>query len=147
MRSLLEPPTATTTQPSRAAAERATVDTAAMDRAIDRTVHAATLATRIAVYAISATALRAAAFGPHLLLGLLIGDFLGTVALATKSWRHAPAAAAAELSLLVVLLGLAAWQWDTATTPELRALLTLTAFAALAARVGWAFGNRDDRLL
>ncbi|MEQ1634634.1 MAG: hypothetical protein ABL997_19810 [Planctomycetota bacterium] len=147
MRSLLEPPPVVARRESRAAAERATVDTKAVDRAIDLTLHAATLAVRIAVYAVSATLLASTTFGPHFLLGMLLGDFLGSAVMATKAFRNAPLATGAELSLFVVLLTITAWQWNSTTTPELRALMTLTAFAALAARVGWAFGNRDDTVL
>lgn len=121
-------------------------DPAAVDAAIDRTLHVARLAWRGVGYALASWVGSTTSYGPHLLLGLLLGDFLGAAVLAKGAFAREPVATAAELGLFVVMLALAAWQWDTSTTPELRALLTLSAFAALAARLGWAFGDRNDTI-
>lgn len=143
MPGLLEPriaPRAPTAAPSQ------DFDRAAVAAAVDRTFHAAALVWRLVGYALAGWLGSATSYGPHLMLGFLCGDFLGALALCKGTFARAPVAAAAEMGLFVVLLAITALQWNTPTTPELRALLTLAAFAALAARLGWAFGDRNDTI-
>lgn len=143
MPGLLEPQTAR--RAPVAAADR-DFDRAAVAAAVDRTLHAAALAWRLVAYALAGWVGSTTSYGPHLMLGFLCGDFLGAIALSKGTFARAPVAAIAEMVLFVVLLAITALQWNTPTTPELRALLMLAAFAALAARVGWAFGDRNDTI-
>ncbi len=145
MTSLLPPPSKpTATAPTRATQAAAY---AAIDRAVDRTVHLGSLLVRTAVYGCATAAIHAASFGPSFLFGALLGDLLGSLAQAKSAFRRAPTATAAELALLTAFVGIAATQAGWPTDPELRSLLLLAAFATASARLGWAFGDRDDRVL
>ena len=119
----------------------------AVERAVDRSVHAIALLVRAAVYGASAAVIGGAAFGPSFLFGALLGDLLGSVAQLRNSLRTAPFAAAAETTMLAVFAVVAATSVGWPVDAEMRSLLLLSAFASFAARLGWAFGGRDDRVL
>lgn len=146
MTTLLPPPTGprsrVVAQPTNRAA-----GLQAVERVVDRSVHAIALLVRAAAYGASAAVIGGAAFGPSFLFGALLGDLLGSVAQLRNSLRTTPVAAAAETAMLAVFAFVGAtsvgWPFDA----EMRSLLLLSAFASFAARLGWAFGGRDDRVL
>lgn len=119
----------------------------AVERAVDRSVHAIALLVRAAVYGASAAVIGGAAFGPSFLFGALLGDLLGSVAQLRNSLRTAPVAAVAETTMLAVFAVVGATSVGWPVDAEMRSLLLLSAFASFAARLGWAFGGRDDRVL
>ncbi len=121
-----------------------TADAAAIEAAIDRTLHIGGLLARAAAYSLTAAVLAQTDFGPHLLFGLLAGDCTGSLVQARRTFALAPVAVVAELGLFGCLFLMSAAKWSWPDSPELRALLLLGAFAALAARLGWAFGDRRD---
>jgi len=145
MTTLLPPPSKPVASVPANAARSATY--AAIDRAVDRTVHIGSLFTRIAVYGVATAAIHAASFGPSFLFGALLGDLLGSLAQAKPAVRRAPVATVAEIALLLAFTVVGATQVGWPVDPEMRSLLLLAAFATASARLGWAFGDRDDRVL
>lgn len=110
-------------------------------------MHAASLLLRTAAYSTAAAAISGAPFGPSFLFGVLLGDLAGSLAQSRTAVKTAPVSAMAQIALLT---GFTAFGWSQVGWPansELRALLMLGAFASFAARIGWAFGGRDDRTL
>ena len=93
MTTLLPPPTGprsrVVAQPTNRAA-----GLQAVERVVDRSVHAIALLVRAAAYGASAAVIGDAAFGPSFLFGALLGDLLGSVAQLRNSLRTAPFAAA-----------------------------------------------------
>jgi hypothetical protein len=122
-------------------------DVRATMQAVDRTVHVTTLLLRTAAYATATAMISGASFGPSFLFGALLGDLLGCVAQAPSTLRRAPIATAAECALLAGFTIVGATQVGWPADSELRALFLLAAFATFSARIGWAFGGRDDRVL
>lgn len=120
---------------------------AAIDLAVDRTVHAGALLARVAFYGCATAAIHAAPFGPSFLFGALVGDLAGSLTQVKSRLQAAPVAAVAELALLLAFTVVGATQVGWPTDPEMRSLLLLAAFATASARLGWAFGGRDDRVL
>lgn len=145
MTTLLPPPSKpTATAPTNATRAAAY---AAIDRAVDRTAHLGSLFFRTAVYGCATAVIHAASFGPSFLFGALLGDLLGSLAQARSSFRRAPVATWAEIALLTAFGGIGTSQVGWPADAEMRSLLLLAAFATASARLGWAFGDRDDRVL
>lgn len=146
MTTLLPPPTEPTSSVEGQPTDRA-AGLQAFGRAVDRSMHALALLVRAAVYGGSAAMIGGAAFGPSFLFGALLGDLLGSIAQLRDSMRRATVAAVAETTMLAVFAVVGATSVGWPVDAEMRSLLLLSAFATFAARLGWAFGGRDDRVL
>lgn len=146
MTTLLPPPTEPRSRVTEQPATRA-AELQAVEHAVDRSVHAIALLVRFAAYGGSAAVIGGAPFGPSFLFGVLLGDLLGSVTQLRNSLREAPVAAVTESAMLAAfaIVGASSVGWPM--DAEMRSLLMLSAFASFAARLGWAFGGRDDRVL
>ncbi len=147
MTTLLTPPTNPASRVSGPSTTRAT-ELQTIARAVDHSMHATALLVRAGVYGVLVAVIGSASFGPSFLFGALLGDLLGSIAQLRNTLRQAPIAAVTESLMLIgfVSVGVASVGWPV--DAEMRALLLLSAFAAFAAfaaRLGWAFGDRNDR--
>jgi len=111
-------------------------DVELIERAVDLGLHFAALLLHAGVYVLLGLAAVRYDCGPHMLAGVLFGDFLGSLLHAVPSFRRAPVAAAADYALFAALF---AWQWHHYVwpdQPEFRALFCLAGFGALTGRFG-----------
>jgi hypothetical protein len=115
--------------------------------AVDRGFHFAALFGRAGAYVLLALAADRFDFGPHVLAGVLFGDFAGFAAGAARELRAAPAAAAAEFALFALLFAIWWHRYEWPVNPEFRALFFLAAFGVFVGRLGLAshqlFGVRS----
>jgi hypothetical protein len=123
--------------------EPSAADVAAAVWIADRTLHASALLLRGGIYLGLGIAADRFAFGPHLLAGVLVGDFAGYVLSALRSFRRSPVAAAAELALFALLFAFWWWRYALPEAPEFQALFCLGGFGALTGRIGIAAAARD----
>jgi hypothetical protein len=104
--------------------------------AVDCTFHFAALFARAGAYVLLVLVAGRFDCGPHLLAGVLFGDFAGLVMFALRALRNAPVAAVAEFALFTLLFLLWWWRYDWPASTEFRALFGLSAFGVLVARIG-----------
>lgn len=108
---------------------------AAAVRIVDHSFHFAALLARAALYSLLAWQSDRVSCGPHLLAGLLCGDFAASVLRALGRWREAPEATIAELVLFSALFSL--W-WSRYAGPQAnedKAVFFLVGFGVLASRL------------
>jgi hypothetical protein len=111
-------------------------DVQAVLAAVDHTFHFAALFARAGAYALLALAAQRFDFGPHVLAGVLFGDFSGFAAVAVRELRQAPAAAIAEFALFALLFAFWWHRYAWPANPEFRALFFLAAFGVFVGRLG-----------
>lgn len=126
----------------------AATDVEAAVRLVDRTLHGGALLLRSAAYLALAAIAEHYPFGPHLLAGVLFGDFAGwLLLLALSDLQRRPAATIAQLALFSALFAAWWWRYDWPASAEFRALFALAGFGGMTARAGqWIGTLRGDNI-
>jgi hypothetical protein len=112
----------------------------------DCTFHFGAMLLRTGIYVALAIIADNFDFGPHLLAGVLFGDFAGYATGSLRQFRAAPVAAGAELVMFTMLFVFWWWRYAWPEAAEFRALFYLGGFGALTARVASAFSSGQKSL-
>ncbi len=143
MRALLDRPPTAATPPTRATSpDQAEAALAAVDRGL----HLGAAALHAGVYLGFGWVADHSDFGPHLLAGILCGDFAGWLLGLGRNLRSAPWALVAEVVVFVALFALWWSRYELPTTGEFRALFTLGGIGALTGRVGALTARRREAI-